>query len=135
MICDFDSDDNDDLHVCNIRTGIWIPLDSEQGRDIISYIDNTQPDIIDTIINGKARTLRRLGHNNYSLITNHQPDKLYDIDDDKLNKKYCGNNSNIYDMINYLNNYNAIAQNPYKYKNVDNLYNCLKKGIYIGKQT
>jgi hypothetical protein len=35
-------------------------------------------------------------------------------------------------MINYINNYNAI--NPYKYTNIDNLYNCLKKGIYVGRE-
>ena len=132
MICDFNSEDNDELHICNTRTGRWVLRDSEQGIEVLADIDNIQPAIINTVINGKARILRRIGHNNYALITNYQPKKIYDIPDEKINKRYCGNNSNIYDMINYINNYNAI--NPYKYTNIDNLYNCLKKGIYVGRE-
>jgi uncharacterized membrane-anchored protein YitT (DUF2179 family) len=57
--------------------------------------------IIHTVINSKARILKRIGHNNYALITNYQPDKIYNIPNEKENKKYCGNNDNIYDMTNY----------------------------------
>ena len=132
MICDFENEHNDDeLYTCNSRTGQWVLRDSEEGILITANIDNEQPNIINTVINGRARILKRIGHNNYALITNHQPKKIYNINDEKLNKKYCGNNSNIYDMMNYVNNINEV--NPYKYSSIDNLYNCLKKGIYIGR--
>ena len=34
-------------------------------------------------------------------------------------------------MSNYVKNLNE--DNPYKYTDFDNLYNCLKKGIYVGR--
>ena len=133
MICDFENENNDVLHICNTNSGEWVLKKSKIGKRIISNIDISQPVVINTIINGKARVLTKIGHNNYALITNHQPNKLYTIHKDRLNKKYCGNNSNIYDMINYMNHFNYSDINPYKYRELDNRYNCLKKGIYINK--
>lgn len=133
MICDFEHENNNDDYICNTRNGLWVDKRSERGREIIDEIDNDQPRILNTIINDKARVLRKIGHNRYALIPNYQPRNTIDIDDDKINKKYCGNNSNIIEMIDYLKHINAIDRNPYKYIDTDNSYNCLKKGIYIGE--
>jgi len=121
---------NDVDKICNPTTGRWVKKTSRLGKDILKEFNKKQPPIIKARIANKTRHLMRIGHNRYSLVPLYQPIKLFEPPE--KTKKYCGKNKNIYDLTIY-----SIANkhsNPYKYDGIDSQFNCLNKGLYLGKQ-
>jgi len=117
--------------ICNPRTGRWVNQTSDIGKRLMINLKQKQPKMIKVRIGNKPRQLLRIGYNKYALIPLIQPKKIFDLED-TYNKLYCGKNINIYDLTTYskFNNHD----NPYGYSGIDNGYNCLTKGLFIGSR-